>query len=242
MKQYVQVVVNVPGIEGMFDYHVPPEYQGDIQIGSLILVPFGRQVVQGIVDAFVEIPQVPNTKAISGILDETAVLTPHQQALAKWMSLETLSSLSACYQLMLPAGLSQQADRLYRLIQAPANEPLSPLQKRIVERLTERGAQRGRQLDAAFRRIRWKEPINSLIRRGVISGEAYLPSPRVQAKMVRMVYPVTPVEDLEGKLSEIGRPGKAAERRATVMDFLVQQQQGVEAQVIYAVTGSSLTD
>lgn len=157
MDQYAQVVVNVSGIEGVFDYHIPDEFQNDLQIGSLILVPFGKQIVQGIVRSFVEFPQVSITKDIHNILDEAPVLTKEQQSLAEWMAKESLSTLSECYQLMLPPGLSQKADRLYKLGKSPGNFPLSPLQKRIINRLEERGPQRGRQLEAVFRRLEWKK-------------------------------------------------------------------------------------
>src|SRR5665648_297778 len=115
MNKFVQVVVNVSGIEGYFDYHVPEEFEKELQIGSLVLVPFGKQIVQGIIRSFIEIPQVPKTKAIENVLDSKPVITPAQQKLAEWMAKETLSGLGECYQLMLPPGISRKADRIYKL-------------------------------------------------------------------------------------------------------------------------------
>ena len=123
MHKYVQVVVNVSGIEDFFDYHVPEEFENELQIGSLVLVPFGKQVVQGIIHSFIEIPQVPKTKAIENVLDSKPVITPAQQKLAEWMAKETLSGLSECYQLMLPPGISRKADRIYKLGSLPENLP-----------------------------------------------------------------------------------------------------------------------
>ena len=242
MNKYVQVVVNVGGIEGFFDYHVPEEFENELQIGSLVLVPFGKQVVQGIIRAFIDIPQVPKTKAIENVLDSKPVITPAQQKLAEWMAKETLSGLGECYQLMLPPGISRKADRLYKLGILPENFPLSPLQQRIVTRLQERGPQRGRQLDTAFRRLHWKESIRNLIRQGLITSEPFLPPVRVRKKMVNTVHIACEPGEIEVLLSKIGRPGSAANRRKAVMDFLLNEPEGVEAQVINAITSANSTD
>ena len=65
MQMYVQVIVNVPGVEGVFDYHVPQEYQDDLEVGALVQVPFGRQLAQGIVRAFITTPQVQKPKPLT---------------------------------------------------------------------------------------------------------------------------------------------------------------------------------
>ncbi len=242
MNHYAQVVVNVTGIEGVYDYNIPEEYQNDLQIGSLILVPFGKQIVQGIVRSFVEIPQVSKTKDIDSVLDETPVVTVKQQSLAEWLANESFSTLGECYQLMLPPGISQKADRLYKLGKKPEELPISPLQKRIINRLEERGPQRGRQLEAAFRRVPWKESIRFLIRHGVILGQPYLPQVSVRKKMIKKVYLACPPAIVNEKLLEIGRPGSAADRRRAVMDFLVKEKDGVEAQVLNAITAATSSD
>jgi primosomal protein N' (replication factor Y) len=49
MKQYVRVSVNVPQITGVFDYHLPENLIDGVGPGSLVIVPFGKQTVQGVV-------------------------------------------------------------------------------------------------------------------------------------------------------------------------------------------------
>lgn len=242
MHKYVQVVVNVSGIEDFFDYHVPEEFEDELQIGSLVLVPFGKQVVQGIIRSFIEIPQVLKTKAIENVLDSKPVITPAQQKLAEWMAKEMLSGLGECYQLMLPPGISQKADRMYKLGRIPEDLPLSSLQQRIISRLQERGPQRGRQLDTAFRRINWKKSIGSLIRQEVIVSEPYLPPVRVRKKMVNTVHIACKPTEIEGLLSKLGRPGSATNRRKAVMDFLLNEPNGAEVQVVNAITTANSTD
>ncbi len=241
MQQYVQVVVNVPLVEGVFDYHVP-EKIGNLTPGVLVLVPFGSQIVQGIITGTVDQPQVTKTKAIIAVVDDKPVLTDAQFKLANWMADATLSSLSSCFQLMVPPGLNQQPDRLFTLVGGFEDFPLSPLQQQIVTHLIEKGPQRGRQLERAFSRRSWREAIKRLENRGQIRIDAYLPPPKVQPKMVNLIQLACNPDLIDEKLEQIGRSGKAAERRKTIMEIISQEPWGVATTVVYAMTGGAMAD
>ena len=62
MTTYVEVAVNLPRARGPFHYHLPPELEGQVRPGCLVVVPFGTQVTQGVVLGFVERPQVAETR------------------------------------------------------------------------------------------------------------------------------------------------------------------------------------
>ena len=242
MKVFVQVIVNIPGIEGLFDYHVPEELQKNLEIGALVLVPFGRQIAQGIITAFVQTPQVPETKPIDSVIDPKAVVNPYQQTLALQMSEETMSPLSACYKLMLPPGMSQQVDSLYQLNRTYEEIPLSPLQRRIVALLKEKGALRGAQLNRAFSKVNWKPAIRRLIHAGIIYSEAYLTPSRVKTKVVRTVHLNIPFGEIEVRLSEVSRPGNSYNRRLEVLKLLLSQPDGIEVPMITMATGANSTE
>ena len=110
MTTFVQIVVNVPAVSGVFDYAVPGSLEGMVGMGHLVIVPFGRQTVQGIVYRFVDQPSVADVKEILEVVDEKPVLTQPQLALAKEMADSTLQPLAAIVGLFLPVGLNQQAD------------------------------------------------------------------------------------------------------------------------------------
>ena len=63
MPTYLEIVVNVPQVEGVFHYHLPPELEGRVLPGHLVEVPFGRQRVQGVVIKQVEHPSVTEPAA-----------------------------------------------------------------------------------------------------------------------------------------------------------------------------------
>ncbi len=176
MTTFVEVAVNVPQVSGTFHYHLPAELEGKVQPGHLVEVQFGHQLVQGVVFRFVEQTDVPETKPVVSLVDEQAVLTPSQIKLASEMAESTLSSLAACIDLMIPPGLSQQADVLYekRILIHPINRPPTKLQNRILKIISERGPLRGRQLEAAFRPVDWQPSARSLVKQGLLSTKTVL--------------------------------------------------------------------
>ena len=113
MTTFVQIAVNVPSMAGVFDYSLPESLSGRVDIGQFVLVPFGRQTVQGVVLHFIDQPSIPQTKEIIELVDPEPVLTPAQIALAESLAKSTLSPLAAIIALFLPPGLSQQADLLF---------------------------------------------------------------------------------------------------------------------------------
>jgi primosomal protein N' len=99
MPGFVRIAVNVPTVSGEFDYHLPPELEGQVQPGCLVSVPFGAQVVQGIVTRLVDSPEVPKTKPVRALLDPLPAVTPSQMALAQQVHhplLERRQSAARC--------------------------------------------------------------------------------------------------------------------------------------------------
>jgi len=64
MTSFVQIVVNVPSVAGIFDYAIPESLAGKVGVGHLIIIPFGNQTVQGVVFRSVNLPSVPDVKVI----------------------------------------------------------------------------------------------------------------------------------------------------------------------------------
>src|ERR1051326_6017931 len=113
MTTFVQIVVNVPAVSGTFDYAVPESLLGQVSVGHLVIAPFGKQTVQGVVFRFIDQPSVPEVKEILELVDPAPVMTQSQIALAEALAESTLSSLAAMVSLFLPVGLSQEADVNY---------------------------------------------------------------------------------------------------------------------------------
>ena len=173
MPTYAQIAVNIPTITGVFDYHLPSELNGRVGLGALVTVPFGKQTVQGVVVGFIAEPSVPETKPVLDVLDPQPVLTSAQIEFARQLSEATLNPLAAVIGMMLPAGLSQQADVLYSLNPSPftvGEKPYSETQKRLLDLLDNRGALRGRQIDRHFAQVDWRKSAQTLVKIGVLNS------------------------------------------------------------------------
>ena len=253
MTQYVEIAVNVPHVQGTFHYHIPPELEGAVRTGQLVTVPFGSQTVQGIIVDFVDQPEVPETKAVSKIIDPQPVVMNHQIQFARQLARETLSPLGITLHTMLPAGLSVKSDTLYRFSEHsrerlaqgdPVHDDLSDAQERFVSLLQERGPLRGRQINHALPRKRWRATAEALERRGVIESESVLQAPRVSPKKERFVRLSAGPEEIQKHMDNLAREGypDALHRRQEIMRLLMDQPSAVNVSRIYDKTNSSLSD
>jgi primosomal protein N' (replication factor Y) len=143
---------------------------------------------------------------------------------------------------MLPPGMSQQVDSIFDLVQKKHDIPLSPLQRRIVAHLRDKGATRGAQFNRAFAKVNWKAAIRRLIQLGIVQSQAYLAPPRVQTKMVRTIHLNIKPEDIDLRLKEISKKGTAFERRREILRLLSTQPDGIESSMVTMATGATSVD
>ena len=87
-----------------FTYDVPPELDGRVVDGSLVVVPFGTRRLYGVVVGLSDHSPVPETRPIESLVDPQPVLTSEQITLARWMRDEYVASLYECLELMLHQG------------------------------------------------------------------------------------------------------------------------------------------
>ena len=105
---YVDVIVELSAkaIDKTFTYQVPPTLETQVEIGKRVLVPFGRQQLEGFILNITRQKECDYpVKDILKVIDEHAVLNQELLKLGKYMQKKTLSSLVSCYQTMLPRAL-----------------------------------------------------------------------------------------------------------------------------------------
>jgi len=255
MTTFVQIVVNVPAVSELFDYLIPKSLEGTVEVGHLVIVPFGRQTVQGVVYRFVDSPSVRDVKEVLEVVDEEPVLTQPQLALAKEMADSTLQPLASIVGMFLPVGLNQQADVLYSLRESELADKKSKtdpksfnpktkrltIEDRIINLLRFRGPLRGRQINTHFAKVDWRKTANFLVRKGVLASKNVLPPPRVRTKYIRVAQLAVPPEAAEAAMDSLGMKQTIA-RRQSALRFLIQQPEAINISWVYAESGCNLND
>ncbi|MDZ7843375.1 MAG: primosomal protein N' [Anaerolineales bacterium] len=250
---FAEIAVNVPHVFQVYHYHVPPELTSRVQPGHLVTIPFGAQVVQGIVTRMIEQPMVPETKAVLDVVDELPVVTPQQIELAEHIAHQTLSPLGITLHAMIPAGLSVRVDSEYALTaesqehladDQPVYPDLTTAQQRLVDLLSERGPLRGRQIQRALPQKNWRRTAGALARRGVISKKNVLESPSVSPKTDRFVRLTAEADEIDRQWKTLARDGypDALTRRQEIIQLLLDSEEQLNVSTLYQETESSLAD
>lgn len=247
MSSFVDVSINIAQIDKSYSYRVPSELEGQLKPGSLVLVPFGKRVAQGVVLANQEVPAVEDLKDVIALLSEEQVLTPQQLELAHWLSIATMAPMGACVGLMIPVGLSQRADVLYTLRDIEPTddmiEAFSPIQKRLLGLLKKRGPLRGAQLSHAMPKTDWQRAMAKLRFGGYVKSENVLPPPRVTSKTVRSAALSVPAETISGIAPQsLGATAATQTRRMAVLERLAADPMPMDFSWIYAQTGANYAD
>jgi primosomal protein N' (replication factor Y) len=140
--QFAEIVFDRP-LDHAYTYAVPDSLLDQIAVGKRVMVPFGkgdRQTIGFCVGVNAAKPE-RKVKAIVQVLDEDALLTEHLLKLTRWMADYYLCGWGQVLNVVVPAGVRQQAGTkrvpLLELIpeaQWPSPPPhLAPKQKQVLE-------------------------------------------------------------------------------------------------------------
>ncbi|RWZ60592.1 primosomal protein N' [Halobacillus fulvus] len=127
---FANVIVDVPSqnTNRPFDYKVPEKFEGIIQPGVRVIIPFGPRKIMGYVVSLSDESSFDKVKPIIDVLDVTPVLTEELLHLGKWLSRQTLSYYISCLQVMLPQVMkAKYRKELWKLTEEPLQSELDQL-------------------------------------------------------------------------------------------------------------------
>jgi len=119
-ESFVEVALPVP-LRRTFTYSLPEKYAGMAEIGSRVVVPFGKRMLTGyVLDHFSELPAdadvtTEKLRSVSEVLDEAPLLTREIIQLAKWTADYYLSFIGEILRASLPAGISGKGERQFSI-------------------------------------------------------------------------------------------------------------------------------
>ncbi len=225
--RYAEVCVNSPlGLRQTFSYSLPPGLS--IEVGQAVWVPFGQKLLQGVVIELTAQPAVEETKEITGIIPSVPVLSRDRLELARWLSEHYLSSLYDAVALLLPPGFEQKTRTFVTATASPDDAvpaSLSQEQRHTLELVTKEGKISLAKLEKALGKKKAQTVVTQLVRRGLLLRSYEIEPARAKPRVEPYLSLV--VDSARAGQAAAGLRSKRAAKQASLLDFLIQEQQPV---------------
>lgn len=227
-QRWVEVLVDCPGINGLYTYRVPPQLE--VKEGDILSVPFSAQKVGGIAIRLLE--QSPADIPVAKIRDIEEIVSSGFFPTTYWLLLNRVAAyyytpLIQVVKVALPPGLLGRSQRRIRIVRgvgvveeqsgqerissslSSPTLPLSPTARQILELL--RSQPEGdysynylqRQVKAAYRGVR------ELTRYGIV--ESYLEAPQPTRPKTQKAVTLT---------GSVSLPGDITNRQREILEVL----------------------
>jgi primosomal protein N' (replication factor Y) (superfamily II helicase) len=105
----VEPMTTARALRGPFDYRLPEELRGGaVDIGSMLVVPFGRREVLGVVVGLADSSDVAAEKLLAPLRALELGVPAEMVGLAEWIAAEYCSTISRALALVLPPGATRR--------------------------------------------------------------------------------------------------------------------------------------
>jgi primosomal protein N' (replication factor Y) len=105
----VEPMTTARALRGPFDYRLPPQLRGGVVgVGSMLVVPFARRQVLGVVVGLAERSEVSEEKLLPPLRALELGVPVELVALAEWIAAEYCSTIARALTLVLPPGAARR--------------------------------------------------------------------------------------------------------------------------------------
>jgi primosomal protein N' (replication factor Y) len=104
----VEPMTTARALRGPFDYRLPEELRGGVDVGSMLVVPFGRRQVLGVVVGLADSSEVAEEKLLAPLRALELGVPADLVALAEWIAAEYCSTTARALGLVLPPGAARR--------------------------------------------------------------------------------------------------------------------------------------
>lgn len=144
MPRIAKVIVDL-ALDREFDYLVPPELENVLQIGSPVIVPFGRREVKGFILDFAERSEHTNLKPVKALSGKKGLLDANVLKLARWVADYYIAPIELTIRTVLPAAVRRKPSGFKETLHVTAAERAAHDEE--IERLRQRAPKQAGVLD-----------------------------------------------------------------------------------------------
>ncbi len=220
MKHYIECVL--PETDGRYHYHLPLDLEKKaIEAGARLLVPFGRNWKVAFFVRPLAKADVPKTRAVLALLDESSLIRPRLFKLLLWIVSYYQTPLGALIKTVLPAGIHVLPTRHFKATEDASRlmeKTSSLVQRAIIDCLLKKEEMSEQDLKKNLGHSGLSRPLAELKKKGALQISWTLKKPRVQIKYRQMI--VLEASKAEALPSE--KPlQKSAPKQAQVLKRLI---------------------
>jgi primosomal protein N' (replication factor Y) len=145
----VQPITTARSLQGPFDYRLGEELAGVVEIGSLLVIPFGPRKILGVLVGLSDTSEVDEGR----LLEPLRLLEPGLPAelveLARWIAAEYCSTFARALSLVLPPGAARRlSGRKRRVVARPSHRSVGISRPGVPELTEDQRAVLGPLIDA----------------------------------------------------------------------------------------------
>jgi primosomal protein N' (replication factor Y) (superfamily II helicase) len=119
----VEPMTTARALRGPFDYRLPAELSDGVDVGSMLVVPFGRREVLGVVVGLSDSSDVAETKLLAPLRALELGVPVDLVVLAEWIAAEYCSTIARALALVLPPGAARRlSGRRRRAVARPSHQ------------------------------------------------------------------------------------------------------------------------
>ncbi|MHC1578504.1 MAG: primosomal protein N' [Dehalococcoidia bacterium] len=220
---YAEVAVNSPGSRCTFCYSIPPNLS--VAVGQAVWVPFGSQLLQGIVLGLSDQPTVEETREIAGTVADLPLLSSLQIKLAQWISEHYFSTPFEALALMLPPGFGRRSVTFFEATNSQVDLPLTSEQREVLRVLGKKKKMSLPELEKAIGKRKARQITDQLLGHKLIIQTLELGKPRARPQMVAYIKLTGDKEEIEAAKARLEK--SHAYKQAELLEFLTGQTQPI---------------
>ena len=104
----VEPMTTARALRGPFDYRLPQDLRDEVTVGSMLVVPFGRREILGVVTALADHSEISEEKLLPPLRALELGVPIDLVALAEWLAEEYCSTLARALALVLPPAATRR--------------------------------------------------------------------------------------------------------------------------------------
>lgn len=212
-----------------FDYLIPEQWQGLIEPGMRVVVPFGPRNIQGFVLELKSHSDFSKLRSIIEPMDLTPVLNQEMLELSEWLTREALCTKISAYQAMIPAALKAQYEKNIYL--AP-HATLVDLHEKLRPFFLEENV------------LSWKDALKHhlvpIVKKEVANGTVevrYEVKERTKKKKIMHVLPKLSIEELQLEKDNLNH----AKKQKQIVEYFIEHPEPIELRLLQTKLSTNST-